>query len=146
MKWIDLPPVWLAAMAMLVWVFAGQGSLMFAAQSTVGGVLIGAGLGLMASAIIEMTRRRTTVIPHMQAATLVDTGIFRFSRNPIYLGDTLILCGLILRWMPPWWLWLTVPAFVWIITVRFIKPEEAMLQTHFGTAFERYRKHTRRWL
>lgn len=145
-KWIDLPPVWLALAAALVWFFAGQGSEVLPAQSLIGAVLVIAGIGLMGAAVWEMSRARTTVVPHRKASALVDSGIFARSRNPIYLGDVLVLCGLILRWTPPWWLWLLVPAFIWIITIRFIRPEEAMLQAHFGPAFARYRKHVRRWV
>ena len=81
----------------------------------------------------------------MRPDALVTTGPFAISRNPIYLADALILMGLSLRWDAPIGV-LLVPAFVWLITRRFILAEEARLSDHFGAAFDAYRKDTRRWL
>jgi Putative protein-S-isoprenylcysteine methyltransferase len=76
-----------------------------------GGLLVGAGLVLMLLAVAEMRRRKTTVIPHLEADALVTTGVFSRSRNPIYLGDALVLAGLALRWDAPVAL-LLVPLFM----------------------------------
>lgn len=149
MKWIDIPPVWLVATIALVWVigrwdplalsFGGAWSMLAA------GLLIGAGLVVMALAIIEMRKWKTTVIPHREAAHLVTSGIFKRSRNPIYVGDALILLGFILRFDAPLALPL-LPVFVWVIERRFILPEEDGLRRKFRTAWARYAQETRRWL
>lgn len=149
MKWIDIPPVWLALCLALAW-WAGAAdpwNLSFggAWADFVGGLLVGAGLLLMLLAVTEMRRRRTTVIPHREAEALVTTGLFRFSRNPIYLGDLLVLAGFILRWDAPIALPL-VPLFAWVIERRFILPEEARLRRRFHADFARYCAATRRWL
>ena len=149
MKWIDLPPVWLAAFVALAWAIAAvdPGGLSFggAWADFAGGLLVGGGLVLMVLAIIEMRKWRTTVIPHREADHLVTSGIFRRSRNPIYLGDALILSGLILRFDAPLALPL-IPVFVWIIERRFILPEEKRLRRKFNIAFARYLEATRRWI
>ena len=148
MKWIDIPPVWLIASLALAWGLRGPAlglSFDFPATSLLAGLLVGAGLVLMLLAVTEMRKHRTTVMPHLAPTALVQSGIFRRSRNPIYLGDTLILTGLILYWNAPLALPL-IPAFVWLIDRRFVRPEEARLRAAFGPAFARYCETTRRWL
>ncbi|MGI3170813.1 methyltransferase family protein [Pseudooceanicola sp. C21-150M6] len=149
MKWLDMPPVWLAAAVLLAWAQAHSlpMGLHFggAWADFLGGLLVGAGFILLALAITEMRRKRTTVIPHMEAASLVTTGIFSRSRNPIYLGDALILLGLILYWDAVLSLPL-LPIFVWLIEKRFIIPEEDALRRKFRADFARYCQKTRRWV
>lgn len=149
MKWIDVPPVWLATALALAWAQArllpmglgfGGGFADF-----LGGVLIGGGLILIALAAWEMRRARTTLIPNREAAKLVTSGIFKRSRNPIYIGDALILAGFILRWDAVLALVL-LPCFVWIIEKRFVIPEENMLRRKFRADFARYMQKTRRWV
>jgi len=110
-----------------------------------GGLLVGGGLLSIGLAALEMRRARTTVIPHMEPDALVTSGIFRRSRNPIYVGDALVLTGLILRW-GAWPSLVLVPLFVWLITDRFVLDEEARLRARFGAAFDAYVERTRRWL
>lgn len=148
-KWIDMPPVWLVSFIVLAKLqsehlpyglsFGGPWADLAA------GLLIGGGLILLALAMIEMRKQRTTVIPHNEAAKLVTGGIFRRSRNPIYLGDVLILAGFILRFDAVLSLPL-LPLFVWIIERRFIVPEENGLRRKFRADFARYCQKTRRWV
>jgi protein-S-isoprenylcysteine O-methyltransferase Ste14 len=145
MKWIDLPPVWLAGFAACVW-FAPIVNPFLPAQSWIGAALVGVGVLMMCLAVIEMSRHRTTVVPHLQATSLVTSGIFGLSRNPIYLGDAFVLAGLVLRWQAHPALILLVPAFMYVIAFRFIKSEEMRLKTGFGDAFAKYCDTTRRWL
>ena len=149
MKWIDLPPVWLSLAILMAWCIADlqPTSLVLGgpALDLLGGLCVGAGLILMLLAVVEMRKCRTTVIPHMEAAHLVTTGIFARSRNPIYLGDALVLAGLALCWAAPVAI-LLVPGFAGIITRRFILPEEDRLSRKFGADFARYCEKTRRWL
>lgn len=149
MKWIDIPPVWLLA-CLVVASFVGQAqlfnlSLDHPITQVIAAVLIGAGLILMLLAITEMRRQNTTVIPHLEADRLVQSGIFKRSRNPIYLGDVLILAGLILRWdaiaaLP------LIPVLFWILETRFVLPEEDRLRRKFRQEFHRYTEKTRRWI
>lgn len=148
-RFIDIPPVWLALAVACAWAIgraepAGLG-LGHVAGGLAGGILVGGGLILIALAIWEMRRMRTTVIPHREADRLVTTGIFRRSRNPIYLGDALILAGLILRFDAVLALPL-VPLFLWWIERRFVIPEENRLRRRFRADFARYERATRRWI
>ena len=149
MKWIDLPPVWLAGFIALAWAQARfvPMSLDFggAWSDFVGGLLVGAGLLLMGLALAEFFRHRTTPIPHQIPSRLITSGIFSRSRNPIYLGDALVLAGLVLR-MDAVLSLVLVPVFVWIIERRFIVPEENRMRRAFRADFARYERKVRRWM
>lgn len=148
LKWLDTPPVWLAGALGVAWVQSARfdAGLRFGGGvvDLLGGLLVGGGLLLIALAVTEMRRQRTTVLPHMQASHLVTTGIFKRSRNPIYLGDSLILLGCLLTWDAALSLPL-VPLFIWMIERRFIVPEENRLRRQFRADFARYCQKTRRW-
>lgn len=102
-KLTDLPPVWLALSLGLVWGLDAlvPWGLFGPSGQWVGAALIGLGLALMLAAAGQMILRRTTVIPKTDPAVLMTGGLFRLSRNPIYLGDALILAGAILWWDVP---------------------------------------------
>lgn len=149
MKWIDTPPVWLAGFAGLAWL---QGEYLRAGLSFgdswarfVAGLLIGGGVLLLALALVEFRRHRTTVDPHGTPAHLIQTGIYTRSRNPIYVGDALILAGLILYFDAVLALAL-VPVFVWVIERRFVIPEENRMRRLFRADYARYERKVRRWL
>lgn len=147
MKMIDLPPVWLALFLAAAWWIGKASALSLGGgwADFLGGIAVGAGVILMVLAVIEMRRHRTTVVPRREADALVQSGVFKRTRNPIYLGDALILLGMILYWDAPLALPL-VPVFVWWIERHFILDEEARLSRRFGPAFRQYRNRTRRWL
>ena len=145
MKYLDLPPVWLALAAFGAWISRAVWTAGTPLTQGVGTVLVLLGLGLMAVAAATMMRARTTVIPHRQPQALVAHGIFALTRNPIYLGDALLLTGLCLRWQAPLGL-ILVPVFVWWITRHFILAEEARLRAAFGPEFTQYATRVRRWV
>ncbi len=149
MRKLDIPPVWLLGFAALAWLQAQHLSLRLSLDGgftdLLSGVLIGGGLILVLMAIVEFRRHRTTVIPHETPTSLVQSGIFKRSRNPIYLGDVLILTGLVLRFDAVLSLVL-IPVFVWLLERRFILPEEDRLRKTFHADFARYEGSTRRWI
>lgn len=149
LKWIDMPPVWLAGFLTLAWTqvaFLPMGLGFGGAWADLaGGLLVGGGLLLIVLAASEFRRHRTTIVPHRDAGRLIRTGIFARSRNPIYLGDMLILAGLILRWDAVLSLPL-IPVFLWVIEKRFVLPEEDRLRRSFRMEFARYCEKTRRWI
>ena len=112
-----------------------------------GSVLMAAGVMLLIVALIAFARARTTVNPvePEQAKTLVTTGLYRISRNPMYLAMALILLGSALR-LSNIGVFIAPALFVWSITMFQIKPEERALQSIFGEDFTAYRQQTRRWL
>lgn len=148
-KWIDLPPVWLAGFLVVAWAQSAYypAGLGFggAWADFAGGLLIGGGVLLMALAFFEFRRHRTTLMPHETPERLVQSGIFTRTRNPIYVGDALVLLGFILRWDAVLALPL-LPVFVWVLEKRFIEPEEDRMRRKFRMDFARYCEKTRRWI
>ncbi len=146
---IDVPPVWLLGFAVLAWVQARHFPLGLSLDSgftdLLSGILIGGGVLLVVMAIVEFRRHKTTVIPHETPSAMVQTGIYKRSRNPIYLGDVLILTGLVLRFDAVLSLGL-IPIFVWVLERRFIIPEEDRLRRTFRADFAQYERKTRRWI
>ncbi|HCQ63910.1 MAG TPA: S-isoprenylcysteine methyltransferase [Rhodobacteraceae bacterium] len=148
LKWIDLPPVWLiGALAAAFGLDRLLPGLGFGVDPLrwLGNAMIAAGLGAMGLGAFELVRHHTTFIPRRKPSAFVRQGIFRLSRNPIYLGDALVLAGAILHWdvLPAL---VIVPAFMGLVTRRFIRGEEAGLVEAFGRAAEAWFAKVRRWL
>ncbi len=142
MRMIDLPPLWLLACLVLTWI--SPWGLPWGAAFWPGIVILGAAALLTIAALAEFARARTTVIPHQTPGALIKSGIFRWTRNPIYLADVLILLGFALIWGKLLGL-LLVPGLAVLLERRFIRPEEDRLRSKFGDAFEAYSSATRRW-
>ena len=144
---LDLPPIWLflfVIAALLLDRLAPVGLL--GPVGTVAGLGLGlAGLALAALAARRMRAAATTVLPHREPSALVTDGVFRLSRNPIYLADALILLG-VLCWIDAPLLLPLVPAFMALLAHRFILPEEARLKRLFGPAYDDWAATTRRWI
>ena len=102
-------------------------------------------LVLFLAAVLEFRRARTTIVPHQMPNALITGGIFKFTRNPIYLADILALAGLALIWGSVPGLVL-VPVLGVLLQKRFILPEEERLTETFEEAFEEYARGTRRWV
>lgn len=142
---IDIPPSWLMLHLAAAWAMSLVTPASLGGWGRVPGrVLIVLGLAIMAMAVAQMLARRTTVIPRRDPQALVTTGVFSLSRNPIYLGDALILTGAIL-WLDAGLALPLVASFVWLIQTRFIRDEEARLTLAFGPEFDLWANRTRRW-
>lgn len=109
---------------------------------------VGFGLGLFGLALIlwaarTLWRHKTTVLPNKGVSELVTDGPFRFRRNPIYIGDALIMLGLA-EISKNVWLVILVPVFLGLVTWLAILPEERHLEAKFGARWRAYRDSTRR--
>lgn len=105
----------------------------------VGGFLLGG------SAVRRMRRMGTNVDPTQPATTLVTSGPYRFSRNPIYLGFTLMFLGLGMLANSLWFLPLSA-ALMGILQTQVIPFEEGYLENKFGSVYRSYKGQVRRWL
>lgn len=146
-RWLDMPPVWLAGFAGLAW---GQSTWLPVGQfggwaDWVGLALIGLGGVTALEGLWELIRHKTSFIPGDTPKTLVERGVFRISRNPIYLADAMILSGVVLKWDAVLSV-LLIPAFMALIQKRFIEGEENRIRGEFGEQFERYADRVRRWM
>lgn len=148
MKRIDVPPLWLVGFLVIAYFVAdlvpglGFGG---AWADFLGGVLIGGAVVLFALSIMEFRKHATTVLPHETPSALIQTGIYKRSRNPIYLADVLLLAGFILRWDAVLALPL-IPIFLWTLERRFVLAEEKKLRRQFRIQYAAYCNKTRRWL
>ena len=111
----------------------------------IGVAVFAVALVLLAWAIAAITRAGSNVPTSKPTTTIVDTGPYRFTRNPIYLGMFLGLVGLALAFDSLWLLALLV-AFALVIHYRVVVREEAYLERKFGDVYRRYSSRVRRWL
>ena len=90
-------------------------------------------------------KAKTTVKPFQESTSLVTTGVFSLSRNPMYLGFVLILIGsgILLGSLTPF---IILPIFIVLINRNFISIEEQMLQDKFGKEWSEYKSKVRRWI
>ncbi len=146
-RYLDYPPVWLLAALGVVWLETVAVPPLLGQPFVHGiGTLVAlTGALLFGLAGWSFLRARSTIIPHQTPQHLITKGIFRLSRNPIYLADVLILVGLSLRWGAVGGL-LLAPVLVWVLRVRFIEREEARILDQFGADARVYFARTRRWL
>jgi protein-S-isoprenylcysteine O-methyltransferase Ste14 len=113
--------------------------------AAIGWAVVLAGLALDLAAMLDMRRHGANILPHRAATALVTSGAFAWSRNPIYLGNTLVLLGAALALGNPWFIPAALAA-AWAVTPLAIRREEAHLDAMFGAAWQDYRGRTARWI
>jgi protein-S-isoprenylcysteine O-methyltransferase Ste14 len=112
--------------------------------------LTGAGLAVAGFLSIFMAAGRfqaagTNIPPTLPATALVVDGIYRRTRNPIYLGMTLVFLGLSVAAGSVWAIGLVIP-LVWVVNTGVIAREERYLERKFGDAYRAYKARVRRWV
>ncbi len=147
-KRIIYPPMWLAIGVIVIFacneLFPGPRFTGLTSQLA-GGALILAGLALLVIAGGLFKQAGTDLIPFRNVSALVTTGVYRYSRNPMYLGMALVLLGTAVTVGAS--TALAVPlVFCVIIEFRYIRPEEEMLLQLFPEEFPDYCRRVRRWL
>jgi protein-S-isoprenylcysteine O-methyltransferase Ste14 len=142
------PPV-VALMFIVVAYFLGRfAPLPFSAPISlryIGLALTFVGFLLGVGAFLEFRKARTTLDPHGSSKQIVTSGIYRFTRNPIYLGFLLMVIGLPLNSGLYWGL-VMVPFYILVMNRLVIKHEEAYLEKKFGKTYTSYTSRVRRWL
>ena len=110
------------------------------------GHLVGwSGVALVFWAAITMIRAGTTVRPDAGVTVLVARGPYRYTRNPMYVSEVMMLLGLALYFQN---LWFVAAAALFAVLVHrlAVLPEEAHLEARFGAAYLDYKARTRRWI
>jgi len=111
----------------------------------VGGSLALAGLALGVLSIREFRRAGTSVVPGEPSTTLLETGPYRFTRNPIYIGLVILYFGLAIVLTSAWMLVLLIPVLI-ILQRGVVEREEAYLKAKFGQVYRQYQARVPRWL
>lgn len=145
------PPIIYTAAFALAWVLqeamplAALDGALAIAPKWAGLSLAATGFVLDLLAMSALVRHRTAILPNMGSSALVSSGIFAFTRNPIYLGNTILLIGfaIALRWG---WLLLAAPLTVIAVSRLAIQREEKHLAARFGEDWRAYASRVRRWL
>lgn len=125
----------------LSWIPAPLSEILFA----IGWLVAIAGLVLDIRAIVELRRAKTTVMPHRGSAHLVTTGPYALSRNPIYLGNTLLMFGAALIFGTVWLILFGIVA-AFATQKLAIAREEQHLSIRFGKRYRDYARRVRRWI
>jgi protein-S-isoprenylcysteine O-methyltransferase Ste14 len=110
------------------------------------GFPLGAAAGALAiCSALTLRAARTAINPYQPTTTIVQTGPYRFSRNPLYLA-LLLLCMGIAAWGDALWILLALIPAVVVLQVGVIRREEAYLAGKFGAEYRAYRARVRRWI
>ena len=110
-----------------------------------GGCMVLGGLALSGAVMYYFARAGTPVMPWRETRRLVVWGPYRFSRNPDYVGQALLVGGLALLFAVPWVFLALLPALL-ILRYGVISREERYLERRFGEEYRQYCAHVRRWL
>jgi protein-S-isoprenylcysteine O-methyltransferase Ste14 len=108
-------------------------------------VLVVAGIGLIVAGRRALLAAETNINPFKPTMSIVTAGPFRFTRNPLYLGVTLLYCGLTLVSNTWWGFVLLVPVLL-LIHFGVVAREERYLERKFGDGYREYRARVRRYL
>ena len=144
------PPLVALCVALMMWLtswIVGPADLPRLLRVGAALALLVVGLGLDVAGLASFLHAKTTINPLRPAATsaLVVSGVYRITRNPMYVGMLLVLLGWA-TYLGNGAAYLLAPLFVFYIGRFQIVPEERMLADKFGADFAAYRARVRRWL
>lgn len=144
------PPIYALLTVFLMWIFNGNfpiASLFQGAWGMLGWFFIAVGILIELWSVKLFLQEKTTINPLSpnKSKRIVESGIYKYSRNPMYLGMLSILlgCGVLFGSVSAL---LCLPIFVLVITTQQIIPEEMILTSNFGQVYLDYKKRVRRWL
>lgn len=122
---------------------AGQGTA--AMLGLLGLALVALGAFLMFWGMLTFRRFRTSILPFRPATALVQSGPYRFTRNPMYVGLTTAHVGAALAMNVAWPL-ILLPLALYLLVRLVIRPEEEYLGRFFGEEYAEFKRRVRRWL
>lgn len=144
------PPIYALSIALIMWLshlYIPVVNLINSPWNNIGIVVIVLAAILDFSSLYLFFKKRTTPNPMRPEFTtgLVVKGMYKISRNPMYLGMLMMLFGfaIFLGKLTPF---LVLPAFYFLLTEMQIKPEEKILEDKFGDEYLDYKNKVRRWL
>ena len=148
---VPWPPIIYLAVALaalglgVVWPLASPppGSILW--MRLAGAAIAASGIALDVAAMLAMHRARTNILPHRGADRLLTNGVFALTRNPIYLGNTLLLAGAGLA-IPSAWMVAGALLAALLVDRLAIRREERHLSARFGQAYADYVARVPRWI
>jgi protein-S-isoprenylcysteine O-methyltransferase Ste14 len=111
----------------------------------IGTILYFVGIFFIFPAMFEFIKSKNAIMPVKPATSLQTTGIYSYSRNPMYVGLLLIYLGLTMQF-GNWWTLILLPFLIAFITYLVIRREERYLTRAFGDEYTNYKKRVRRWI
>jgi protein-S-isoprenylcysteine O-methyltransferase Ste14 len=145
---IALPPLIVAAALALGLLFHFLWPLRFLSRTEalwLGGLLIAVSIAIGLGAVSQLVKAKTALDVRKPTMEIVTRGVYRLSRNPIYLSMILLLLGIALCVDSLWILLFAIPLAV-ILQKGVIEPEEHYLEQKFGEKYLRYKAKVRRWI
>ena len=145
---ISCPPViFLSALGLgllLDWLFPAH-CLLSQSWQVAGGILGGTGTFIGFWGVRAFHRAGTNVRPDRPVTTLVTSGPFRYSRNPLYMALTVIYLGITLTSGSLWPLATLIPALA-VVQWKIVRREEEYLESRFGNEYRAYKAQVNRWI
>jgi protein-S-isoprenylcysteine O-methyltransferase Ste14 len=143
-----VPPVYLFVALLLMWLLNRYWPVLRLVEtpwSYLGIIPIFVGIGIAAVSAKRFARAETGIVPFDEATTLVTGGLYRHTRNPMYLGMFLMLLGVAFM-MGSVSALLPLIIFMLIIRYNFVAGEERFLEDAFGQPYLDYKAKVRRWI
>jgi protein-S-isoprenylcysteine O-methyltransferase Ste14 len=143
-----MPPVYFLVTILLIAALHWSvpiATLIHAPVSYIGALIIGIGIYVVVVPARLFQVHSTAIRPFEESSALVTEGVYRLTRNPMYLGMIIVLTGVafllgtLVSFLP-------IPVFAGLIQRQFIVKEEAMLEDTFGDRYLEYKKSVRRWI
>jgi protein-S-isoprenylcysteine O-methyltransferase Ste14 len=129
---------WLAPLGLVATIDPGL-------RTAFGAMIVVVGIATMFAGRRALLRHGTNINPLRPTTALVTDGVFRHTRNPLYVGVSVALCGIALIFALDWMLVLIVPACV-VLHFAVVRREESYLEGKFGEAYRRYTARVPRYL
>ena len=143
------PLVYLAGIAsgVLLHAFGVPFDLALPLSARILATAVTAGLGILLMVAAVLSFRRTSQDPRPWKATpeIISTGVYRFTRNPMYVALALLQTSFATG-LANGWILVLVPLVLRIVYVTAVRPEESYLDTKFGQAYAAYKQSVRRWI
>jgi protein-S-isoprenylcysteine O-methyltransferase Ste14 len=148
---LKLPPLLQCLLALLLmWLLARvlpALSYLTPGRRLVAMLAVAVGIAVALAGVLAFRRAHTTLNPTRPgaASAVVAQGVYRYTRNPMYLGMLLVLAGAAV-WLSNLSAWAVLPAFVAYMNRFQILPEERALAAKFGPGYADYARSVRRWI
>jgi protein-S-isoprenylcysteine O-methyltransferase Ste14 len=140
------PPVIVAVVLAVAWLLDRVWTIQIGPPApALGGMVIFLAIALIGWALLVLVKAGNDPRPDRPDAAMVESGPYRLSRNPIYLGLLLAATGLALVWGTLWG-WIAVVVLHGLLDRLVIAKEEAYLAARFGASYEAYKARVRRWM